>query len=239
MPDSRHQQDRRSAAGARTVQPAIDWEVVMAAAGIDRLDTVATAFFIEGEGVVGRGLRGRAGDRLPAPTPPPHAVLRSPAAPTFRFSPPRAHRAVRLPEAILRKVALAMTRRLRDATGPSRPASPTSASSSTTTSPSTRPGRVRRQHLAGRRSLQGRSPTLDLDSLYGAGPLDPVSAEFYEADRTRLKVGKTTKSGRDSPGSASTCPASAPASASAKRTAKPSPTCATTRTSPSPSTTPR
>ena len=30
--------------------------------------------------------------------------------------------------------------------------------------------------------LQGRSPSLDLDSLYGAGPLDPDSAKFYEAD---------------------------------------------------------
>ena len=27
--------------------------------------------------------------------------------------------------------------------------------------------------------LQGRSPTLDLDSLYGNGPGDPASAKFY------------------------------------------------------------
>jgi hypothetical protein len=27
--------------------------------------------------------------------------------------------------------------------------------------------------------LQGRSPSLDLDSLYGAGPADPESAKFY------------------------------------------------------------
>jgi hypothetical protein len=40
--------------------------------------------------------------------------------------------------------------------------------------------------------LQGRSPTLDLDSLYGAGPSDPVSAEFYADDR-HLKVGKTVR----------------------------------------------
>ncbi|KQV71600.1 hypothetical protein ASC64_05135 [Nocardioides sp. Root122] len=45
--------------------------------------------------------------------------------------------------------------------------------------------------------LQGRSPTLDLDSMYGSGPLDPVSAGFYESDRTRLRVGRTTRFGGD------------------------------------------
>jgi Animal haem peroxidase len=39
--------------------------------------------------------------------------------------------------------------------------------------------------------LQGRSPSLDLDSLYGAGPSDPGSAKFYEADGIHLKMGKT------------------------------------------------
>src|SRR3954452_13206853 len=39
--------------------------------------------------------------------------------------------------------------------------------------------------------LQGRSPSLDLDSLYGAGPTDPESAKFYEADGIHLKMGKT------------------------------------------------
>jgi hypothetical protein len=37
--------------------------------------------------------------------------------------------------------------------------------------------------------LQSRSPSLDLDSLYGNGPGDPGSAKFYEADGTHLKVG--------------------------------------------------
>jgi hypothetical protein len=45
--------------------------------------------------------------------------------------------------------------------------------------------------------LQGRSPTLDLDSVYGAGPLDPGSAKFYEADRLHLKLGRTTESPPD------------------------------------------
>jgi hypothetical protein len=39
--------------------------------------------------------------------------------------------------------------------------------------------------------LQARSPSLDLDSLYGAGPQDPASAKFYEADGIHLKMGKT------------------------------------------------
>jgi hypothetical protein len=39
--------------------------------------------------------------------------------------------------------------------------------------------------------LQARSPSLDLDSLYGAGPGDPESAKFYEADGVHLKMGKT------------------------------------------------
>jgi Animal haem peroxidase len=39
--------------------------------------------------------------------------------------------------------------------------------------------------------LQARSPSLDLDSLYGAGPGDPESERFYEADAVHLKMGKT------------------------------------------------
>src|SRR3954447_8867568 len=39
--------------------------------------------------------------------------------------------------------------------------------------------------------LEGRSPALDLDSLYGVGPSDPVSAKFYAADGLHLKMGTT------------------------------------------------
>ena len=39
--------------------------------------------------------------------------------------------------------------------------------------------------------LQARSPSFDLDSLCGAGPNDPGSAKFYEADGIHLKMGKT------------------------------------------------
>ena len=38
--------------------------------------------------------------------------------------------------------------------------------------------------------LQSRSPSLDLDSLYGVGPQDPGSAKFYESDGIHLKQGK-------------------------------------------------
>ena len=43
--------------------------------------------------------------------------------------------------------------------------------------------------------LQARSPSLDLDSLYGAGPDDGGSAKFYEEDGLHLKVGKTAAVG--------------------------------------------
>ena len=43
--------------------------------------------------------------------------------------------------------------------------------------------------------LQGRSPSLDLDSLYGAGPADPGSARFYAADGRKLKMGRTEAAG--------------------------------------------
>jgi hypothetical protein len=151
-----------------------------------------TAFFIEGEGVVGD---------QPAPAVTARAntsdttAAASAAAPAFRFSrvgPP----GVRLPETTLRKVALAMTGGSEvDGTIPAGYTylgqfvdhdltfDATTVAFGDNVSPAD--------------LLQGRSPTLDLDSLYGAGPLDPVSAGFYETDRTRLKVGRTTRIGGD------------------------------------------
>jgi hypothetical protein len=52
-------------------------------------------------------------------------------------------------------------------------------------------------HIPPSQLRQARSPSLDLDSLYGAGPQDPVSAKFYEADGLHLKMGKTVKIGTD------------------------------------------
>jgi hypothetical protein len=47
------------------------------------------------------------------------------------------------------------------------------------------------QNVSPAQLLQARSPSLDLDSLYGAGPTDPGSAKFYEADGIHLKTGTT------------------------------------------------
>ncbi|MEV0676377.1 heme peroxidase family protein [Actinosynnema sp. NPDC050436] len=41
--------------------------------------------------------------------------------------------------------------------------------------------------------VQGRSPALDLDSVYGRGPLDPHDRAFYAPDQVKLKVGTTSK----------------------------------------------
>lgn len=43
--------------------------------------------------------------------------------------------------------------------------------------------------------LSGRSPSLDLDNLYGGGPGSDGSARFYEADGQHLRVGDTKKEG--------------------------------------------
>src|SRR5918996_1290305 len=51
------------------------------------------------------------------------------------------------------------------------------------------------QNVTPAQLLQARSPSLDLDSLYGAGPTDPESAKFYEADGIHLKMGKTVAAG--------------------------------------------
>ena len=46
------------------------------------------------------------------------------------------------------------------------------------------------EHVSPGELIQGRSPSLDLDSLYGAGPLDEDSERFY-SDGVHLKVGRT------------------------------------------------
>ena len=52
-----------------------------------------------------------------------------------------------------------------------------------------------RRRVSPAQLLQARSPSLDLDSLYGAGPQDPESAKFYEADGVHLKIGRTVAVG--------------------------------------------
>src|SRR3954469_14321601 len=67
--------------------------------------------------------------------------------------------------------------------------------------------------------LQGRSPTLDLDSMYGAGPADPESAKFYEVDGIHLKMGKTVAAGTDAARDGFDLPRGAGTTVAQKRTA--------------------
>src|SRR5829696_2563063 len=67
--------------------------------------------------------------------------------------------------------------------------------------------------------LQARSPSLDLDSLYGAGPQDPASAKFYAADGMHLKVGKNDAAEGIPARDGFDLPRGAGSSASAKRKA--------------------
>jgi len=67
--------------------------------------------------------------------------------------------------------------------------------------------------------LQARSPSVDLDSLYGAGPQDPESAKFYEADGVHLKVGRTVQFGPDRAMTGFDLPRGAGRSAAARRRA--------------------
>ncbi len=147
------------------------------------------AFFIEGEGLVGNV---EAAPRTaPAGDPPARAAA---TAPDFRFSrmgPP----GIRLPVALRRKVAAAMVAGGRERAGRI-PAGYTYLGQfvdhDLTFDATTVALGV---NVSPADLLQGRSPTLDLDSLYGAGPNDPVSAEFYRDDR-HLRVGTTVRVGR-------------------------------------------
>jgi len=67
--------------------------------------------------------------------------------------------------------------------------------------------------------LQARSPSLDLDSLYGAGPTEPGSAMFYEADGVHLKMGRTVAIGGLPAKDGFDLPRGAGSTASAKRKA--------------------
>lgn len=46
--------------------------------------------------------------------------------------------------------------------------------------------------LASAQIRQGRTPSLELDSLYGMGPLSESSRHLYESDRIKFKIGTTT-----------------------------------------------
>ena len=89
------------------------------------------------------------------------------------------------------------------------------------------------EHVSPSELLQARSPSLDLDSLYGAGPQDPDSAKFYAADGLHLKMGRRSRSAPTPRWTASTCPA-APGPRLRPSERRSSPTPETTRTSRSP-----
>jgi Animal haem peroxidase len=67
--------------------------------------------------------------------------------------------------------------------------------------------------------LEGRSPSLDLDALYGAGPADPDSAKFYESDGMHLNTGTATAGDGVPAPQGSDLPRGAGSSAAAKRRA--------------------
>ena len=75
------------------------------------------------------------------------------------------------------------------------------------------------EHVSPSELLQARSPSLDLDSLYGAGPQDPDSAKFYAADGLHLKMGKTVAVGTDAAMDGFDLPRGAGSTAAQKRKA--------------------
>jgi hypothetical protein len=145
----------------------------------------AETYFVIGEGLLGEGLEGRQdGDRK-------LARATAAAAPPFRFSrmgPKGTNRQLGRPLRL--KLAAAMA-----AGGGSNGKIPAGYTylgqfldhdltfDKTTVTLGTK--------ISPTQLLQGRSPALDLDSLYGAGPADSESARFYEADGLHLRMGKT------------------------------------------------
>ncbi|HVH94935.1 MAG TPA: hypothetical protein VM688_08450, partial [Nocardioidaceae bacterium] len=148
------------------------------------------SFFIEGEGLVDTSLGGRSGgdpdrvDVVSAAAP----SLAAGAPPPFRFSRigPKGRQ---LSETNRRKIADAMIKR-------GKPRSNIPAGFTylgqfvdhdlTADRTDVELG----EHVSPAELLQGRSPRLDLDSLYGAGPAHERSQRFY-SDAFHLKVGRT------------------------------------------------
>jgi hypothetical protein len=151
-------------------------------------------FFVEGEGFFGSdGARSAKDAGLEARSNTTATVTEAAAAPTFRFS-RIGPKGKRVGSSIRGKVARAMAAGPRlDGTIPAGytylgqfvdhdlTCDATTVALGDTISPA--------------ELLQGRSPTLDLDSVYGFGPGDDVSRRFYTDDRTHLKVGTTSRIG--------------------------------------------
>jgi hypothetical protein len=167
------------------------------------------SFFVEGEGLLGTQVGGRGAEAPDVTDAEPaeagaRSALQSTAAPPFRFS-RVGPKGTPLRGAVVRKLARAM---VHDGGG-----------TGDVPSGYTYLGQFVDHDLTMDRTavmlgadvtpadlLQGRSPALDLDSLYGAGPDDPGSARFYEADGLHLRTGSTiavppdaAKAGHDLP----------------------------------------
>lgn len=157
----------------------------------------AESFFIEGEGLVDASLGGRAGgepDRVDqAEAAAPALAVGDP--PPFRFSRigPKGRQ---LSDQNRLKIATAMIRQSQGRTGV--PAGYTYLGQFVDHDlTSDRTQVALGEHISPGELLQGRSPKLDLDSLYGAGPGDEESERFYADDGMHLKVGRTLE---DDPG---------------------------------------
>ncbi len=156
------------------------------------------SFFIEGEGLVNTQVGGRRGDESDPITDPEAAAaprLAADEAPPFRFSRvgPKG-RAVR--PGLIEKLAEAMTQG-----GGGRgdvPAGYTYLGQFIDHDLTMDVTQVSLgEEITPAQLLQARSPSLDLDSLYGAGPADEESAKFYEDDGLHLKTGTTIRVGPD------------------------------------------
>jgi hypothetical protein len=174
------------------------------------------SYFIEGEGLVDASLEGRSGrepDRVDEPSAASPALAPG-EPPPFRFS-RLGPRGRQLSDQNREKIATAMIREGRIASDV--PAGYTYLGQFVDhdlTADRTKgelggdlgPGELR----------QGRSPSLDLDCLYGAGPSGELSHRFYQADGVRLKVGRSLE---DDPGDGFDLPRVGRGSPSAARTA--------------------
>ena len=149
------------------------------------------SYFIVGEGLVDASLRGRSGEAHDRVDDPGAAApqLAPGEPPPFRFSRvgPRSRR--QISPLNRRKLAEAMSRGGKVATGV--PAGFTYLGQFVDHDLTADHTAVELgEHVSPGELVQGRSPSLDLDSLYGAGPLEEASERFYE-DGARLKVGRT------------------------------------------------
>jgi hypothetical protein len=158
-------------------------------------------FFVEGEGLIGAQLGGRRGDapdpvtESEDPAAPAPRALAAGQAPPFRFS-RCGPKGDTLGPTVIKKLAVAMV-----AGGGGQgdvPAGYTYLGQFVDHDLTfDRTDVVLGEDVTPAELVQGRSPRLDLDSLYGAGPGEPGSAKFYEADGLHLKTGNTIKIGSD------------------------------------------